>query len=321
MRKYLIDSAEKVNINNNDYYLRFRSQNSSNPVVLFLHGGCGAADRPFIMKWNSELAEHATIVAWDQRGAGLSYNRKMAKTEVLTKDLYINDLHNVVQYLKKRFNKEKIILVGHSFGSQLGVWYIQKFPEDVECYVGIGQVVDAVRNEAISFDFTLNEAKKRNDKRAIKALQKIGPPVNGFYKDDKMLLQRNYLNKMGGILYGKYGNSVINTLPKIPCMFKEYSFFTMLKYVSANEWCLSQPLGQEKVDFLNEVKELAVPVYLFMGKYDYNTVSGLAREWLENLKAPYKEFFEFEKSGHTPQWEESEKFNELFVKQVLKVKR
>ena len=321
MINYLIDTSEKINIDSNDYYLRFRSQNLSNPVVLFLHGGCGAADRPFIMKWNSELADYATIVAWDQRGAGLAYNRKVAKSEVLTKDLYINDLHNVVQYLKGRFSKDKIILVGHSFGSQLGVWYIQKYPEDIECYVGIGQVVDAVKNEEISFEFTLNEAKKRKDKRAIKALQKIGPPVNGFYKDDKMLLQRNYLNQMGGILYGKYGNSVINTLPKIPCMFKEYSFGTMLNYVIANEYCLSQPLGQEKVDFLNEVKSLAVPVYLFMGKYDYNTVSSLAREWLENLDAPYKKFFEFEKSGHTPQWEEPEKFNELFKTEVLQSHR
>ncbi len=318
MSNYLLDISEKVSINNNDYYLRFRSNDISNPVVLFLHGGCGAADRPFIMKWNSQLAENATIVAWDQRGAGLAYNRKTAKTEVLTKDLYIDDLHNVVQYLKKRFSKDKIIIVGHSFGSQLGVWYVQRYPEYVESYVGIGQVVDTVRNEEISFEFTLNEAKKRNDKRAIKALQKIGPPVNGFYKDDKLLLQRNYLNKMGGILYGKYGNSVINTLPKIPCMFKEYSFGTMLKYVSANEYCLAQPLGKEKVDFLNEVKSLDVPVYLFMGKYDYNTVCELAREWLDNLDAPHKQFFEFEKSGHTLQWEESEKFNALFSKYVLK---
>ncbi|MBE6783706.1 MAG: hypothetical protein E7536_06805 [Ruminococcaceae bacterium] len=58
MKQYIIDTAEKININNNDYYLRFRSQNSSNPIVLFLHGGCGAANRPFIMKWNSELAEY-----------------------------------------------------------------------------------------------------------------------------------------------------------------------------------------------------------------------------------------------------------------------
>lgn len=317
--KYLIDTSEKVSINGSNYFLRIRSQNASNPVVLFLHGGCGAADRPFIMKWNSHLAEFATIVAWDQRGAGMAYNRKTAKTEVLTKDLYISDLHNVVLYLKERFSKNKIILVGHSFGSQLGVWYVQKYPEDVESYVGIGQVVDAVRNEEISFEFTLNEAKKRNDKRAVKVLEKIGPPVNGFYKDDKLLVQRNYLNKMGGILYGKYGNSVINTLPKIPCMFREYSFFTMLKYVPANEYCLSQPLGQEKVDFLNDVKSLDVPVYLFMGKYDYNTVCELAKEWLDNLDAPHKEFFEFEKSGHTPQWEESEKFNKLFSEYVLKV--
>lgn len=186
--KYLIDTSEKVSVNGSNYFLRIRSQDISNPVVLFLHGGCGAADRPFIMKWNSPLAEYATIVAWDQRGAGLAYNRKVAKTEVLTKELYINDLHNVVQYLKKRFTKNKIILVGHSFGSQLGVWYVQKHPENVESYVGIGQVVDAVRNEEISFEFTLNEAKKRNDKRAIKVLEQIGPPVNGFYKDDKLLL-------------------------------------------------------------------------------------------------------------------------------------
>lgn len=261
---YKYDSSEKVCIDDTNYYLRFRSQDIFNPVVLFLHGGCGAADRPFIMNWNSVLAEHCTMVCWDQRGAGLAYNRRTAKSEVLTKELYLNDLHCVVEYLKKRFNKEKIIIVGHSFGSQLGIWYAQIHPENILTYVGIGQVIDAANNETISWNYCIEEAEKRNDKKALKVLKEIGPPVNGFYKDDKLLLQRNYLNKFGGILYGKYGNSVINTLPKIPCMFKEYSFFTMLNYVSANEYCLSQPLGQEKVDFLNEVRDLDIPVFLKM---------------------------------------------------------
>lgn len=314
---YKYDSSEKICIDNTNYYLRFRSQDIFNPVVLFLHGGCGAADRPFIMNWNSALAEHCTMVCWDQRGAGLAYNRKTAQSEVLTKELYLNDLHCVVEYLKKRFNKEKIIIVGHSFGSQLGVWYVQIYPENILTYVGIGQVIDAVNNEMISWNYCIEEAEKRNDKKALKVLKEIGPPVNGFYKDDKLLLQRNYLNKFGGILYGKYGNSVINTLPKIPCMFKEYSFFTMLNYVSANEYCLSQPLGQEKVDFLNEVKKLDVPIFITMGKYDYNTVSSLAEQWLEQLDAPYKKFYLFEKSGHTPQWEENEKWNKLFVDEIL----
>lgn len=314
---YKFDSAEKVHIIDNDYYLRFRSQNISNPVVLFLHGGCGAADRPFIMNWNSALAEHCTMVCWDQRGAGLAYNRKTAKSEVLTKELYLNDLHCVVEYLKKRFNQDKIIIVGHSFGSQLGVWYAKIRSENILTYVGIGQVIDTANNETISWNYCIEEAEKRNDKKALKVLKEIGPPVNGFYKDDKLLLQRNYLNKFGGILYGKYGNSVINTLPKIPCMFKEYDFFTMLNYVSANEYCLSQSLGQEKVDFLNEVKKLDIPIFLTMGKYDYNTVSSLAEQWLDQLDAPYKKFYLFEKSGHTPQWEESEKWNKLFVDEIL----
>ena len=314
---YRYDSAEKIHIADNDYCLRFRSQDLSNPVVLFLHGGCGAADRPFVIKWNSALAEYCTMVCWDQRGAGLAYNRKTARKEILTKELYLNDLHRVVEYLKKRFKKNKIIIVGHSFGSQLGVWYACIHPENILTYVGIGQVINAADNETISYNFCIEQAEKKNDKRALKVLKEIGPPVNGFYKDDKLLLQRNYLNKFGGILYGKYGNSVINTLPKIPCMFKEYSFLTMLNYISANEYCLSQPLGQEKVDFLKEVKSLNVPVILTMGKYDYNTVSSLAKKWLTQLNAPYKKFYLFEKSGHTPQWEESEKWNTLFVNEIL----
>ena len=317
MNSYVLDTKEKIVANGESYYLRIRTQNTSHPVVLFLHGGCGAADRAFIMKWNSPLAKACTMVAWDQRGAGIAYNPKTAKTEVLTKELYIQDTHNVVEYLKARFHQEKIVIVGHSFGSELGVWYTQRFPENVQSYVGIGQVVDAARNETLSWDFTVQEAKKRNDKRALKVLLEIGPPVDGFYKDDKMLVQRNYLNKFGGILYGKYGNSVINTLPKIPCMFKEYSFKTMLNYVKANVYCLSQPIGQEKVDFLREAVKLDVPVYLFMGRYDYNTVHDLAKEWFDALQAPQKKFFTFEKSGHTPQWEEAADWNNLFAKEVL----
>lgn len=89
MNSYVLDTKEKIVANGEPYYLRIRTQNESNPVVLFLHGGCGAADRAFIMKWNSPLAAACTMVAWDQRGAGIAYNPKTAKTEVLTKELYI----------------------------------------------------------------------------------------------------------------------------------------------------------------------------------------------------------------------------------------
>lgn len=317
MKKYFFDSSEKIRAGGSEYYLRFRSQKLSNPLVLFLHGGCGTADRPFVMKWQSPLADFCTLVAWDQRGAGMAYNRKDAKNEVLTKELYLDDLHNVVQYLKRRFRKDKIILAGHSFGTQLGVWYAEKYPEDLECYVGIGQVVDTVRNERLSYDFTLEEAIKKKDRTAVKALRKIGPPQDGVYKGSGMLIQKNYMNKFGGSRYGKHGNSVVNTIPMIPCMLREYSPKTMANYLIANSYCLSQPIGKEKVDFIRDVKELKVPVYMFMGKSDRNTVYSLAAEWFEQLRAPYKKFYAFEKSAHAPQWEEPDKWNKIFKEEIL----
>ena len=164
----------------------------------------------------------------------------------------------------------------------------------------------------------MEEALKRGDKRAVKKLGEIGPPVNGAYRDGKVLVQRNYLNKYGGVYYGKYYSAAWNTLPMIPCMFREYSVATMLRYMKANLHCLNSPLGREQVHFMSEAAEFEVPVYLLLGHHDYNTPFALAEEWFHALKAPYKQLVWFERSGHEPQWEEPEAWNRAFVRHVLK---
>jgi len=316
--RFQLDASETICYGGETYHLRIRSNDESNPVVLFLHGGPGSPDRAWVMKHQSPLADICTIVAWDQRGCGLAYNSKLAKTETLTKEQYINDAHNVILYLKERFQKEKIILVGHSFGSQLGVWAAQRFPEDIEAFAGIGQCVNA-KGEDISFAFVMDEAIRRNDRRAIKKLRAVGPPVDGFYKDDKVFVQRNYLNKYGGVQYGKLRGAILSTLPMIPCMFREYSLGTMLNYVNGNVHCLESPMARVKIDFLKEATELRVPVYLFLGRHDYNTPFELAEEWYNALRAPYKRLIWFERSGHEPQWEEPQAWNSAFARYVLNI--
>jgi len=317
--KYKIDVAEAVIVNGETYYLRIRSNNLDGPVALFLHGGCGSADRPWVMKYQSPLAAHCTIVAWDQRGAGMAYDPKKARTEDLTKEQYIQDAYNVIQYLKERFQKEKIILVGHSFGSQLGVWICQRCPEDIECFVGVGQVVGTPRSEEISFQFTVDEATKRGHKRALRKLYEVGPPVNGFYKDNKVFVQRNYLAKYGGVTYVTHGGFIANTLFLIPAMFREYSLLTMLRYMKANFYCQNTSLAKERINFFEEAKELKVAVYIFQGRHDYNTPFELAEQWFHALEAPEKQLVWFERSGHEPQWEQPEEWNRAFVECVLKV--
>ena len=321
MKKYKIDAAEAIRYNNETYYLRIRSNDENNPVVLFLHGGAGSPDRAFVMKYQSPLADICTIVAWDQRGAGLAYNKNLAKTEILTKELYITDTHNVIQYLKERFHKEKIIIAGHSFGSWLGVWVAQRFPEDIAAFAGTGQTVDIVKNEDISFAFVMDEALRRNDKRAIKKLNTVGPPVNGFYKDYRVGVQRNYLSKYGGIYYGKYRGRFLSILclwPILPYMLKEYSIGTMLNFNKGNRHCHNSPMGKERVNFIEQARELDVPVYLFIGRHDYNTPFVLAEEWYDVLRAPHKQLIWFEKSGHFPHNEEAEAWNKAFARYVLK---
>lgn len=109
--KYLLDSTETVEINNKKYYLRIRLNNLDNPVVLFLHGGVGSPDRFYVMKCQSPLADLCTLVAWDQPGSGFAYDSMCAKTEKLTMEGYIEDTHIIIDYLKERFNKDKIIIV------------------------------------------------------------------------------------------------------------------------------------------------------------------------------------------------------------------
>ncbi len=314
--KYKIDSAETIIHNDNKYFLRIRTEDENNPVVLFLHGGCGSPDRAHVIKYQSPLADKFTLVAWDQRGAGLAYDKAEAKTLTLTKEIYVEDAHNVVLYLKKRFNKDKIIIVGHSFGSVLGVWLAQKYPEDIWAYVGIGQCIDYVKNEEMSYTWTLEEAKRVNDKKSVKILETIGFPTDGKYASEhqkSLMKQRAVLHKLGGANYANrkpYWQELL--FHELPIIHKEYSFKNLIKYIKGLSYSPNQPLGQTNPDFLNTVKELNVPVYLLLGRHDYNCISTLAKDWYDRLTAPYKKIVWFENSAHSPHWEEAENWNTAF---------
>lgn len=316
---YALDSTEVINFNKNKYYIRIRTCSEKNPVVLFLHGGCGSPDRAQVMKYQSPLADKFTLVAWDQRGAGLAYNSKEAKTLVLTKDIYVEDAHNVVLYLKQRFNKEKIIIVGHSFGSVLGIWLAEKYPEDIEAYIGVGQCIDYVENEIISYNFTYEKAKAIGDEKSVKILNKIGAPdKKGRYKgnhQNSLVKQRAVLHKLGGATYA-------NTKPywqellfhDVPIMLNEYNLFGLIKYIKGLNYCPNSPMGNTNPDFVNTVTELSVPVFLLLGHHDYNCSFELAEKWYNQLKSPDKRLIWFENSAHSPQWEEADSWNEEFRK-------
>ncbi|MDI6706042.1 MAG: alpha/beta hydrolase [Bacillota bacterium] len=159
-----IASLDKVDIGGMDQWILVRGKDVSNPVLLWLHGGPGAAQMPIARHFNGALEEHFIVVHWDQRGAGKS-NPFGFEEQTMTFEQFVDDAHQMTQYLKKRFNKDKIYLVGHSWGSQMGIMLAHLYPDDYYAYVAVSQVVDDNAGAEIAYKWLMEEIKKKGNNK------------------------------------------------------------------------------------------------------------------------------------------------------------
>ena len=313
---YAIDTEEFIEINGDRQNIRIRAAKEGLPVVLFVHGGPGVCDRHNVLGYHSDLAEKFTLVCWDQRGSGKSYTPAIRKRTPKVSE-YVDDILFLAEYLAGRFRVRRIALVGHSWGSIIGVLAVSKRPDLFFAYVGEGQFVDGDRNEEGSYRFCLEEAKKRGDKNALAALEK-GAPVDGVYPDNKsMMTQRDCLSRYGGAIYrGKQGLVKALLLPLLKT--KEYTLADIVNYAHGATY-LSDVMWSDVVgQRLSAIKRLDVPVVITQGRHDYNTPSAIAQEWFEALEAPSKTWVWFEDSAHSPDIEEPEKWSAVLSTELSK---
>lgn len=316
-KEYPIDEHLEVPINGTTLDFRIRGTSAANPVVLFLHGGPGVCDRHFVLRDQAPLTDVCTLVCVDQRGAGKSYTREQAKTE-MDAETVVEDARICVEYLCGRFRKEKVYLVGHSYGSYLGVLLCQQHPRHIAAYVGIGQLADGAENERISYDFVWREAQKRGDKKAIAELKRIGAPKKGLYKSlDDLTVQRNYMTKYGGAAHGE-SESIFRSMVLPVLRSPEYTLFDLAKYARGAYYNLRE-LWKPVIgcNFIESVRSLDVPVFITQGRHDRNTPPELAKKWFDALDAPMKEWIWFENSAHSPIREEAALWNETIREKVL----
>jgi pimeloyl-ACP methyl ester carboxylesterase len=316
-KKYPIDEHLQVPVNGTSLDFRIRGTSEANPVILFLHGGPGVCDRHFVLRDQAPLTDVCTLVCVDQRGAGKSYTRRQAgqKMGMVT---VVEDARICVEYLCDRFRKEKIYLVGHSYGSFLGVTLCRQYPRHIAAYIGVGQVADGAENERISYEFVLDEAEKRGDKKALADLKRIGAPKKGFYASlDDLMVQRNYMTKFGGAAHGE-SESMLRSMVLPLLRSPEYSLFDLARYAKGAFYNLRE-LWRPVIAcrFTDTVRSLDMPVFITQGRHDRNTPPELAKKWFDALDAPKKEWSWFENSAHSPLREEASLWNETIREKVL----
>lgn len=307
-----ISTRQGVMINGKKQYMFIVGEDKDNPVLLFLHGGPGSPEVgmcEFIP--GKRLEERFTVCYWEQRGSCLSYGAKV-KPKDMTMELMVSDTMEVTKYLIKKFNQEQIYIMGHSWGTLLGIKTISKKPEYYKAYFGIGQISNQKESEKLAYKYMLEHAREMEDIKAIKILEKFDVnspdfPTNKYIMSDRT----NYMNEYGiGIIHEE--GFRMSTLIKRLMIFEGYSVFDFIKYALGGMYS-NKTIFQDvlKANLMETHRKFKVPIYILHGKYDMQVSHELALQYYNIIEAPDKGFFTFDESAHSPNFEEVDKFLEI----------
>lgn len=305
-----IASLEKVPLGGMDQWILVRGQDASNPVLLWLHGGPGAAQISVARNFNGALEKDFVVVHWDQRGAGKS-NPPDFDEQTMSFQQFIDDGYELTQYLKSRFDQEKIYLVGHSWGTQFGIQLAQAYPEDYHAYVGVSQFVSPIASQETGHAWLMEQIKEAGNEQDLDRLEKLGSPP--FREHQTYVAYAQMINVYGGNFDVGMGR-----LAWIALRVPEYTPGDMLAWLrGANRG--SGPMWDDpeyqSFNAMKDVPQLLLPVYFFAGRDDHNTPLQVTSRYFESLIAPQgKELVIFEESAHTPFFGEPEKFNRELVR-------
>ena len=293
-----------------DQWVMVRGRSLDNPVLILLHGGPGSSETASYRAFNADLEAAFTVVYWDQRGAGRTFD-PATPLETMTIDHFVLDLDELVDRVLARTGKPHVTLLGHSWGSVLGVIYAQRFPGKVRAYVGVGQVADMAASETASYEFVLARAKERGPARAVKQLLALGPPPHTI---EQLLVQRRWLTSMGGSM-GR--NLTMARLIWRGLRTPEASLWDLVRLGRGAVFSLKPLWPQLMASHLRtEVPRLSMPVFFLLGRLDMQVAAPVSAAYFEALEAPHKELVWFEESGHMVPFEEPERFNQVMIDAV-----
>ena len=310
-----IDEAKYVQIGGIEQWITIRGEDRKNPVLLLLHGGPGDATNPWGYAGFRSWLKYFTVVQWDQRGAGRTLGKNGSSlAPTITIDRMAQDGIELSELLRKTLQKDKIALVGHSWGSTLGVFMVKARPELFYAFVGTGQVADQIRNYSVAYEALLKKAERVGEERAIRELKEIGPPP--------------YANGRGYAVQRKWSNLFEGADVFLSSMFGLALAAPGYSARDINDWIEGQDLsGQRLIPQTSKLEartlggDFALPVFVIQGAEDFTTPTSLARSFLDSLRAPRKAFVAVEGGGHFAVFMKSDVFLQELVARVLPLTR
>jgi pimeloyl-ACP methyl ester carboxylesterase len=305
-----ISTIETVNLGGLDHSVLIQAENPNNPVLLFLHGGpgmpmpgvsCRGRDFTGAMA-TKELVKHFVLVYYDQRGTGKSFSSRIDQATMRVEQ-FISDAEEMVHYLTQRFQQDKIYLVGHSWGTILGLALAARIPNKLHSYVGLSQIVNWTKNDMLCREWIIEEATRWGDSKAILELESVGlPPYTESMKQWGVL--RKWMFKYKSMIYTSDDvkhpgfHEVLYIMMKSP----DYSLMDIINtfyrgFFKTFTKSMIEDFAQ--INFIKSAPRLEIPVHFIHGRKDVHVFGSLVEEYFNVLDAPRGKQLQYvEKSSH-----------------------
>lgn len=299
-----IDESSFVTIGGVPQWINVRGHDRHKPFVLYLDGGPGKPSTAWMHLQQLELERHVVMVHWEQRGAGKSYSSDIDPA-TMTIERFVQDGIEVIDHLRRTYGVEKVVLLGHSWGTQLGVLMAQRAPEKVAAYIGVGQGVDIEEGWRRTLADIEAQARADDNQEELALIASWGEPLSPDDVEELFWLMVSH----GCEVHGQTGYGWVMAEMLVSPM---YSLADHWRWAQGNRFSVEHMLDQLKaLDLRAQVPRLDVPVHLLHGRYDCNTHHAVAREWFEALEAPAKSFTWFARSAHSLPFEEPARFQQV----------
>lgn len=294
-----VDEKGYLRIGGIEQWVRIKGSSCTNPIVVLVHGGPGNPTTPWADNVYKAWEKDFTIVQWDQRGAGMTFARNPMKDEdPLVLEQLRDDGVEVARYAARRFGKRKVILMGGSWSSVLGVHMAKSNPAMFCGYVSSSQVVANAVSQRDSYDATLALARAAGDADSTAKLEGIGPPPWTNPRNPGIIRR----------VMRKYEALSTEPAPKTWWVFSpEYATAKYeADYTAGEDYSWLQFVGLKgdgigsKIDLYKLGPKFDVPFYMVQGEQDLLTMPASSKRYFEFIQAPRKEFVLVPRAGHDP---------------------